>query len=959
MSGRGGRSGRSGGRGGGGGRSHGRGGQGRGPGGGGGRGGGRGGRGGRGGPDLSQMQSALSNIILATVTQGFQFYLYSVQATDVNGDPIESLFRRRFLFNLGFWDGLLKDMPDKEKKDLRRVVFFLGSFFFSARPIEALENLPVALPVGGQADGDSIHIVKMEHYLPPKELKVPVSAPSQRDQIAFDQRCAGCAKAFVDVGSLLQHCQQVGHRPVYMPGDTDTSKVVAHPAQLEVFVAYVNQVLQQALGERLAKWGPHFIDPQSVKEPVDRQGRSLGVQVYEAFSCKFGLLRNPQGVASLALTVDLRAKVIRSVSVLDYLCDGSDPKRYKPSPQDIARAKKDLIGEIVIAKYDKKCYTVTDVLFNHSPATMPVEGLGMSHAQYFEKRKSIKLKYPSAAPMLAVMGRKDQTIYLPAELVCKNELDSSVKEQLPMIASFTPPTRNDAIDKIRAYLIPGAQTSKGAGGLLPAVGVQLLGGRLGVKAQVLPLPQIMAAGVPVPKHRGENWAPVLSKADFNVNPKRATTMNVVLVFHKKLNQSARQVYQRVRDFVNGYNSSYRFSVSPVEFVEAGDNEQHWGAVERCLSNPKFRRENVFVVDFCKPARGSSDTAYPVIKKLLTQNGYLSQFVNFKTYAHDNPRDFRKSDMILQGVARQIVQKTGTRLWWVKIPPSVPTPSVFVGVDVFHAPRVYDPKTKKRSAKASCAAIIVQVYRGQNDHRTAVELYSETHARAPGKEYDLGDALKATVGNALRELKVEPKSCIVWRDGIGDSAFDMQAQEEIRGIRDGLGQGVVGQAGKKDIPLSYLVCQKRIDTKFLSKGVPNEPDGKYGAPSGTLVKGVQGIEHDTFYINGRAPPYSTPKPVRFVVVKKDDKIQKVDLPALTWDMCHDYPNWVSFVKAAIVHCASRFSLTMRFLFALLQTGPIKVPSVCQMAHKLAELAGGFTDCGASIDSRRLKNTVHFL
>jgi hypothetical protein len=338
----------------------------------------------------------------------------------------------------------------------------------------------------------------------------------------------------------------------------------------------------------------------------------------------------------------------------------------------------------------------------------------------------------------------------------------------------------------------------------------------------------------------------------------------------------------------------------------GDKERHWGAVEKCFSDPSLNPENIFVLDFNKP-RGATDPAYPVVKQMLTRNGYLSQFVNFNTYAHDNPRDVKRSSIILQGVARQIVQKTGTRLWWVNIPASLPTPAVFIGVDVFHAPRVYDPKEHKRVAKASCAAIIVQVYRSNQDRRPQVELYSQTYAREPGKEYDLGDALKATVSTALKELDVNPMSCVVWRDGIGDSAFKNAATEEIDAIRAGLnGGGPVGSgAPTRNVPLSYIVCQKRIDTKFLAQGIPNQPDGKYGAPSGTLVEGIQGLEHETFYINGRAPPYSTAKPVRFIVIRKDDQLKEVPLTTLTWDLCHDYPNWVSISVLYICVCSSHF------------------------------------------------------
>lgn len=327
---------------------------------------------------------------------------------------------------------------------------------------------------------------------------------------------------------------------------------------------------------------------------------------------------------------------------------------------------------------------------------------------------------------------------------------------------------------------------------------------------------------------------------------------------------------------------------------AGDNEKHWGPIERCLSSPSGSRKNIFVLDFTKP-RGALDPAYPVIKQMLSSHGFLSQFVNFKTYAHDQPRDEKKSTQILQGVARQILQKTGIRLWWVHVPRSLPTPSVFVGVDVFHAPRIYDPKEKRRVAKGSCAAIIVQIKRGNSGSSNQIELFSQTFAREPGKEYDLGDALKTTIASALRELNVSPQSCIVWRDGIGESNMDREAIEEISGIRAGLrGNKPVGFSERKEIPLSYVVCQKRIDTKLLAKGISGEPDGKYAAPSGTLVQGIEGLQHDTFYINGTAPPYSTPKPVRFIVVQKDKGLEKVSLPELSWDLCHDYPNWVSFV-----------------------------------------------------------------
>jgi Piwi domain len=282
-------------------------------------------------------------------------------------------------------------------------------------------------------------------------------------------------------------------------------------------------------------------------------------------------------------------------------------------------------------------------------------------------------------------------------------------------------------------------------------------------------------------------------------------------------------------------------------------------------------------------------------------------------------------MILQGVARQILQKAGVRLWWVDIPRPLPLPSVFVGVDVFHAPVVLDPKTKKKGRKSSVAAIYVEVITQTRGPPTRLQSYTRTFSREGGTEYFLGNELKQTMQEAISVLKVSPASVVVWRDGMPETAY-MHAEEEITAIQEGL-RSKVGTA-ERLVPMAYIVCQKTIDTKFLTV------DGSNGAPSGTLVASLQGPDqlHTTFYINGRAPPYSTPKPVRFICMKRDVELKDVPLARLTWGQCHAYPNWL---------------------------GPIKVPSVTMKAHKLAELAGAFIDAGGTIDHATFANKDFFL
>ena len=177
-----------------------------------------------------------------------------------------------------------------------------------------------------------------------------------------------------------------------------------------------------------------------------------------------------------------------------------------------------------------------------------------------------------------------------------------------------------------------------------------------------------------------------------------------------------------------------------------------------------------------------------------------------------------------------------------------------------------------------------------DENSLVEIYCKTESRSAGKEMELGSVMNRAVSNALKTFKLpSPKSCFIWRDGVGDNTISQVAAQEIPAVRAALANPgkVVGvaQGNKKSghVPLSYIICQKRINTKFLT-----ENGGK--VPCGALVTELQGPDYRTFYINGTSPPYSTPKPARFVIAEHDQELAKVSPSQLSWALCHDYPNW---------------------------------------------------------------------
>ena len=195
---------------------------------------------------------------------------------------------------------------------------------------------------------------------------------------------------------------------------------------------------------------------------------------------------------------DLRAKVMRTKTLLDVFCEarGQPPGGATFDAPTWAALRRQWRGEVVIATYDKRCYSVVDLLFDDSPASMPVKDLNMSHAEYFARRKGIELRYPDAGPVVAVSGQGNDTVYLPAELVCRNELDPQLKMKLPSIASFTPDVRYRGIEEMRRYLIPGAQNQKGrgGGGLLTSLGFTLADELIRVKVTKLELPATAKGG---------------------------------------------------------------------------------------------------------------------------------------------------------------------------------------------------------------------------------------------------------------------------------------------------------------------------------------------------------------------------------------------------------------------------------------------------------------------------------
>lgn len=143
-------------------------------------------------------------------------------------------------------------MSPEEKEDLKRVVFFQGSFAFAGRQIPGLEPQNLPFELAGTGDGKTTMIIEsVQHYGPPTEvasaLKVDEATGDELELTVDTFRCRDCNRSFTSDYHMRQHCSQANHSPVYTPATLDG------PANPPEFMAYLNVALQRAMGERLRR----------------------------------------------------------------------------------------------------------------------------------------------------------------------------------------------------------------------------------------------------------------------------------------------------------------------------------------------------------------------------------------------------------------------------------------------------------------------------------------------------------------------------------------------------------------------------------------------------------------------------------------------------------------------------------------------------------------------------------
>jgi len=231
--------------------------------------------------------------------------------------------------------------------------------------------------------------------------------------------------------------------------------------------------------------------------------------------------------------------------------------------------------------------------------------------------------------------------------------------------------------------------------------------------------------------------------------------------------------------------------------------------------------------------------------------------------------------------------------------------MLVGIDVYHAKMRFVEKQDvyvQRRSLGAFVAVLINVSTGDYitsnqvvEVKARVELLCKAESDSDTSSVQSAgtaaeklletpaitrdDALQKFIERSMEEHGVKPDLIVVYRDGVGDSMLTAVSQTEVKQVQNAC----------KTAKVIFSVVQKRIHTRFFIEGGPNAPAPWGNPPSGTVIADGCASNQEFFLIPTKCS-LSTVRPVRFILLHNDNSVPLQEFQAMTYAMCHVYPNW---------------------------------------------------------------------
>ncbi|XP_070142448.1 protein argonaute-3 isoform X2 [Drosophila kikkawai] len=481
----------------------------------------------------------------------------------------------------------------------------------------------------------------------------------------------------------------------------------------------------------------------------------------------------------LMLCCDVSHRILCQKTVLDMLVD-----IYQQNVDHFQEcARKTLIGNIVLTRYNNRTYKINEICFDQTPmASFQTKSGETSYLDYYKKYHNITIKDVKQPLLLSIKKSRVNTndneniqFGLIPELCYLTGLRDDMRSDNKLmreIATFTrvsPNQRQMALDKFH----DNVSKTPAAKEILNGWGLSLTKNYNSLKGRQLDPELIYFSKQTVPAGKNAEF----SKYVVNNEMLQVVHINKWILIHLKNDLRAAN---NLLDNIKQCSKSLGINVSKPTMISL-DHDRIDAYIQALRRNIDLNSQ--IVVCICHNSR---DDRYSAIKKICCSELPIpSQVINAKTLLNET-----KNRSIVQKIILQMNCKIGGSLWTVKIP----FKNVMIcGIDSYH-----DPSNQGSSVAAFVASM----------NSTYSQWYSRAIVQTRGEE--IVNGLSASFEDALKLYEKRngylPESVVIYRDGIGDGQLNICSKYEIPQFES---------VCRDRIKISFIVVQKRINTRLFS------------------------------------------------------------------------------------------------------------------------------------------------
>ena len=544
--------------------------------------------------------------------------------------------------------------------------------------------------------------------------------------------------------------------------------------QPEELIPFYNTLLRRAMRElQLVQIKHHYYMPAE-KIPIPH----LKLEVWPGQVCKITELDS-----GLLLICEASHRVLRTSTALELLRDihRLDPVNFKDS------AKRQLIGSVILTRYNNRPYRVDDIDFRSNPqATFrKADGTDIRYVDYFKNNWNQTITDLSQ-PLLIhkPKPRKGETderiVTLIPELSCMTGLTDDIRSDnraMRDIASHTRIRPEVRYQKLLKFL-SNMENNPAAKNIFSEWNVRLDTKPLELNARYLTGETLMFGNnrrVNVPEN--VSWS---REATGTQLYQCSDIKDWVVIYNKRDENSAGDLVGLLRDVTK--MMGFSFDV-PRRVALTDDNVTSYIAAVRGAFTATTQMIMVLT-----PGASMKEDRYNAIKKICCCDlAVPSQVVRMATAT-----DQKKARSVAQKVALQMQCKIGGAPWIVNIPFKT---AMFAGVDVYHDPN--------RQGK-SCVAVVASV------NAACSKWYSKVAFQSTSEEvvHTLQASLLAAMNKFKENTGKAPDRIFLFRDGVGDGQLPVVAGFEVPQLI----AAVTDFDGAPTPKISCIVVQKRVDTR---------------------------------------------------------------------------------------------------------------------------------------------------